>query len=98
MVGLVDRVAERGREAARREDDDERVARLDREGPAAERLLELPQAVEVGRALLLVDQRAARGADLDEPQLGDVTGDGRLDGLEPGRLERSNELGLGRDV
>ena len=60
MVGLVDRVAERGREAARREDDDEGVARLDRERPAAERLLELAQAVEVGRALLLVDERAAR--------------------------------------
>ncbi len=75
----------------------ESLASID-ERPAAERLLELAQAVEVGRALLLVDERAARGAHLDEPELGDVAGDGRLDDLEAVRAERVGELGLGRDL
>src|SRR3954452_9488229 len=98
MVGLVDRVAERSREAARREDDDERVARLDRERPAAEGLLELAQAIEVRRALLLVDERPARGAHLDEPELGDVPRDGRLDSFESRFSESIDQYGLGREL
>src|SRR3954453_5319741 len=98
MVGLVDRVPARSREAARRERDDERVARLDRERPAAEGLLELAQAIEVGRALLLVDESATRDPHLDEPELGDVPRDGRLDSFESRLSESIDQFRLGREL
>src|SRR5438876_11645546 len=97
MVGLVDRLSQRSGKAAGREDDDKLLVRFDRQRPPAKRELELAEAAWIRSAGRRVDQAAARGADLDEPELGDVTRDRRLDGLVPGVAQRVGELGLGRD-
>src|SRR5262249_41821075 len=95
--GLVDRLAQRARETGRGEDEDEVLVALDAERPAAERELEVAQAVGIGRAGRRVDESAAARADLDEAELLDVARHGRLDDLVPQLAKRLRELGLRRD-
>src|SRR3990170_1505011 len=94
---LVHRLGEGAGIARRRLDDEEVVARVDGERPAAQREGELAMSVGVRGARRRVDEAAARRAHLDEAELGDVAGDGGLDDFVAGVPKRLGELGLGRD-
>ena len=89
--------AKRGGEAARREDDDEVVVALDAERPAAKRRFQVAQTIGVRGAGRRVDEPPVRAAHLHEPELGDVSRDGGLDGVVAGLTEGVDQLGLGRD-
>ena len=72
--------------------------RLERDDPAAERRRQLAEPVEIGRAGMRVDEPAALAAHLHEPELRDVPGDGRLDGVETLVPERFDDVALGREL
>ena len=98
MAALVDRLRERARVAGGRRHDDEAAVRgLDADGVPAHRSTDRAQPIGVARPGRRVDQPAARGAHLDEPELGDVARDGRLDDVVPFVPERLDELGLRRE-
>ena len=98
MAALVDRLGERARVAGGGRDDDEPAARrLDARRVAPHRGADRAQPVGVARARGGVDQPPARSAHLDEPELGHVAGDRRLDDLVALVPERLDELGLGRE-
>ena len=89
MAGVVDRVGERRRVAARRQDDDEVSARLEVERPATKRENELSEPVAVLGAGRCVDQPAVPGRTLARPSSVDVAGDGRLDDVVAGARSAS---------
>ncbi len=95
--GVVDRVGERGGEAARRLDHEHRPGggRLAHE--AAQRAGQLVEPVQVGCAGHRVDEAALVVAHLDETELRDVARDGRLHGVDAERAQRVRDLGLRRE-
>ena len=94
---LVDRVGERGGEAARRVDHEHRAGGCSLADPAAQRRRELVEPAQVGGARQRVDQPAVAVPHLDEPELRDVARDGRLDGVDPVAAQRLGDLGLRRE-
>ena len=70
--------------------------RLDARCVPPHRGADRPQPVCVARTRRGVDQPPARRANLDEPELGHVARDGRLDDLVALVTERLDELRLGR--
>ena len=98
QAGVVDRVGERGGEAARGVDHEQLAGRDHRAGPVAQRGGELLEPAQVGGARKRVDEPAVAVSHLHEPELGDVARDGRLHGVDPLAAERLGELGLRREV
>ena len=78
VAALVDRLRERGGVPGRGLHDHELPGDLDADRVAPHRGRDRPEPVGVARARRRVDEPAARGAHLDEPELGDVARDGRL--------------------
>src|SRR5438874_6444027 len=79
MVCDVDRLSQRARIAVRGRDDDEIAARLDGQSPPCQRVREL---LAVGTVLCEgIDEPPARVPHLDQAELVDVAGDGRLHDL-----------------
>src|SRR5439155_11082200 len=68
------------------------------ERPAAQGRGELAEPRKVGRAGRRVHEPALNVPHLDEPELRDVAGDGRLDGVEACFVERIGQLRLRREL